>query len=271
MATINARIIIVDHTQESRGWTFRGARSSSLMAGFYTSWPRETATLTITFAHDQREKARKSRHARRGAMRMKTFIAAVWLFATAIFGQEQSRNHGQELVTAAASATNWSSASALNSLFKDRARVKRFLNEVINEGDLSGPTFVEKVYEYRFVDLNADGWLELVALVGGGRLSTGLEVVFQTPGGVPLPDRLTTTYEGFVMRELVGFDVPADLNQVLRDLDGDGTYEIVMPQPLGGEGASGGPRLPAEISEVFAWKDGDCANVSTRYPEFYRD
>jgi hypothetical protein len=36
MATINPRIIIVDHTQERRGWTFRGARSSSLMAGFYT-------------------------------------------------------------------------------------------------------------------------------------------------------------------------------------------------------------------------------------------
>ena len=61
------------------------------------------------------------------------------------------------------------------------------------------------------------------------------------------------------------------LNQVLRDLDRDGTYEIVMPQPLGGEGASGGPRLPAEIPEVFAWKDGDYANVSARYPEFYRD
>jgi len=36
MATINPRIIIVDHTHESRGWTFRGARSNSLMAEFYT-------------------------------------------------------------------------------------------------------------------------------------------------------------------------------------------------------------------------------------------
>ena len=156
-------------------------------------------------------------------------------------------------------------------VIKDKAGVKRVLNEVGDEGDPSGPTLVEKVYEYRFVGLNTDGWLELVALVGGGRPSTGLEIVLQTPGGVPLPDRLTTTYEGFVMRELVGFDVPADLNQVLRDLDGDGTYEIVMPQPLGGEGASGGPRLPAEIPEVFAWKQGDFANVSARYPEFYRN
>ena len=142
-------------------------------------------------------------------MRMKTFIAAVWLFATAIFGQGQAQNSEQELMTPAARMTNWSSASALNSLFKDKARVRRFLNEVANEGDPSGPTLVEKVYEYRFVDLNADGWLELVALVGGGRPSTGLEIVFQTPGGVPLPDRLTTMYEGFVIRELVGFDVPA--------------------------------------------------------------
>src|SRR3954469_2581408 len=133
MATINARIIIVDHTQESRGWTFRGARSSSLMAGFYTSWPRETATMTITLAHDDAKKVRKSRHARRGAMGMKTFIAAVWLFATTVFAQGQTRNRGQELVTPAASATNWSSASALNSLFNDKSRVKRFVNEVAND------------------------------------------------------------------------------------------------------------------------------------------
>ena len=202
---------------------------------------------------------------------LRVFLASCALFATAIFGQGQTQDRGQHPMTPAARSANWSSASALSALFKDKATLKRFLNEVINEGDLSGPTFVEKVYEYRFVDLNADGWLEVVALVGGGRPSTGLEIVFQTPGGVALPDRLTTTYEGFVMRELVGFDVPADLNQVLRDLDRDGTYEIVMPQPLGGEGPSGGPRLPAEIPEVFAWKDGDFANVSARYPEFFRD
>ena len=38
----------------------------------------------------------------------------------------------------AARTTNWSSASALNALFKDKASVKRLLNEVITEGDLSG-------------------------------------------------------------------------------------------------------------------------------------
>jgi hypothetical protein len=103
--------------------------------------------------------------------RMKTFIAAVWLFVTpAVFGQGQTQNRNQVPVTPAARSINWRSASALKALF---------------------------------VDLNADGWLELVALVGGGRPSTGLEIVFQTPGGVPLPDRLTTTYDGFVMRELV--------------------------------------------------------------------
>jgi len=194
--------------------------------------------------------------------------------ATAVFGQAQTQNRDGEPVTPAARSMNWTSAGALNALFNDKARVKRFLNEVANEGATSGQAFigdvVTNVYEYRVVDLDADGWLELVALVGGGRPSTALEIVFQTPGGVPLTDRLTATYEGFVVRELVGFDVP-DLEAVLRDLDGDGTAEIVMPQSIGGEGASGGPRLPAEIPEVFAWKDGNYANVSARYPEFYRD
>ena len=52
------------------------------------------------------------------------------LLATALVGQGQTPNSGQELVTAAASTTNWSSASALSSLFKDKARVTRFLNEI---------------------------------------------------------------------------------------------------------------------------------------------
>ena len=118
------------------------------------------------------------------------------------------------------------------------------------------------------MDLDGDGWLELVALVGGGRLSTFLEVVFQTPNGVPPADRLVTTYDGFVIRELPGFD-PADLNAVLRDLDRDGTYEIVMPQRLGGYAGAANPQ--AAIPEVFSWKAADFANVSPRHPEFYRD
>ena len=206
-------------------------------------------------------------------MRMNAFIAAVWLFATqAVFGQGQTQNREPGPIIPAARSISWTSASALNALFKDKADVKRFLNEFVNEGATSGPEFVGDVvvhvYEYRFVDLNADGWLELVALVGGDRPSTGLVVVFQTPGGAPLADRLTTTYEGFVMRELPRVDV-SDLNEVLRDLDGDGTVEIVAPQPFGEIVGAAFPQ--AQIPEVFAWKDGNYANVSARYPEFYRD
>jgi hypothetical protein len=69
---------------------------------------------------------------------MKTFIAAAWLFATAVFGQGQTQNLDQEPVVPAARSINWSSASALKALFKDKAGVKRFLNEVANEGDPRG-------------------------------------------------------------------------------------------------------------------------------------
>ena len=149
---------------------------------------------------------------------MKTFIAVVWVFATAVFRQGQTQNNGQELMTAAASATNWSSARALNSLFNDKARVKRFLNEVANDGDPNGPLFVVDVFDYRFVDLNADGWFELVALVGGDRPSTALEIVFQTPGGVPLPDRLATTLpDGFVLR-----DCPVSMSRSMPVFTGSG-------------------------------------------------
>ena len=202
-------------------------------------------------------------------MRLNAFIAAVGLFATpAAFGQEQTQNHDQELVTPAARSTNWSSARALNALFKDEASVKRFLNEVANDGDPSGLVSVLEVFEHRFVDLDGDGWLELVALAGGDRPKLGLEVVFQTAGGVPPTDRLATTYDGFVIRELGGFAV-ADLNEVLRDLDGDGTPEIVIPRALGKIVGAAFPQ--AQIPEVFAWKDGDYVDVSARYPKFYRN
>jgi hypothetical protein len=197
---------------------------------------------------------------------MKTLVAALLLLATPVLGDVQGQ--GREPVSRAASRVNWTSASALNALFKDKASVKRFLNEIANGGDTSAPEFIAELYDHRFVDLNGDGWFELVALVGGQRLSTALEVVFQTPGGAPPADRLATTHDGFVMRELPGFDV-GDLNAVLRDLDHDGTYKIVMPQLLGGfEGAA---RPQATIPEVFSWNGGDYAKVSARYPEFYRD
>jgi hypothetical protein len=43
----------------------------------------------------------------------------------------------------------------------------------------------------------------------------------------------------------------------------------VAPQPLGE--IVGASRPQAKIPEVFAWKDGNYANVSARYPQFYRD
>lgn len=199
---------------------------------------------------------------------MNTFIAAVWLLVTpAVFGQGQPQNRNQEPVTPAAKRS-WTSAAALNRTFKNNAVVKHFLNEVANAGDPGGPTSVVEVFDHRVVDLNRDGRLELVALVRGDRPSTFLEIVFQTPGHVPPTDRLASTYDGFVVRELSHVDVP-DLNTVLRDLDGDGTYEIVAPQIIGE--VVGASRPQAEIPEVFAWKQGDYANVSARYPEFYRN
>jgi hypothetical protein len=191
-----------------------------------------------------------------------TVVAAVWLLDAAAPGE------CQESLSRAASRVNWTSASALEALFKDKSSVKRFLDEIANDGDTSGPEATPEVYEYRFVDLNRDGWLELVALVSGGRLATFLDVVFQTPNGAPPADRLATAHDGFVLQTLSGFDV-GDLNAVIRDLDRDGTYEIVMPQLLGEYAGMANPQ--ATIPEVFSWKGGDFAKVSPRYPEFYRD
>jgi hypothetical protein len=193
-------------------------------------------------------------------MWMTPIAAAVLLLATPVLSA------GQDAVSRAATSVDWTSARALKALFKDKLSVKHFLDEIANEGDTTGPEATPEVYDYRFVDLNGDGWLELVALVSGKRLPVFLDVVFQAPA--PPADRLATTHRGFVLQSLSGFDV-ADLNSVLKDLDGDGTEELVMPQLLGDYAGTASPQ--ATIPEVFSWKGADFAKVSGRYPEFYRD
>jgi hypothetical protein len=198
-------------------------------------------------------------------VRIRALVAAVALLLAA-----GPAARTQEPVTRAALGVSWAAEDELRALFKDASTVKGFLNEIANGGDLAVPDMIGDVEEFRIVDLDRDGWLELVALVSGtGRnLSTNLEVVFHRPSRAQPPDRLATEFEGFVMRELSGFDV-GDLNAVLRDLDKDGAYEIVMPQLLGPyEGAA---RPSATMPEIYAWNGADYAKVSAKFPKFYRD
>jgi hypothetical protein len=175
----------------------------------------------------------------------------------------------QEPVTRAALGVSWAAEADLRAFFKDARTVKSFLNEIANDGDLTAPDIID-VDEFRIVDLDRDGLFELVALVSGTarKLSTNLEVVFHRPSGAQPVDRLATEFKGFIMRELTGFDID-DLNAVLRDLNNDGTYEIVMPELLGPyEGAA---RPSARMPEIYAWNGADYAKVSAKFPEFYRD
>lgn len=190
--------------------------------------------------------------------------AIVLLLATA------TASIAQESVTRAARALSWGAAADLRALFKDAGTVERFLNEIVNEGDLTAPDMIGEVEEFKIIDLDRDSRLELVALTSstGRSLSTFLVVLFQLPNGIQPSDRLTTQHDGFVMRELSGFDV-GNLDTVLRDLDNDGTHEIVMPELLGGY--QGMTRPQATIPEVYVWTKGDYVKVSARYPEFYRD
>jgi hypothetical protein len=200
-------------------------------------------------------------------VRVTTVLAAV---AVVTAGWGGARVLAQEPSTHVARGVRWSAEGELRALFKDPATVKSFLGEIESGGDATEPDVIGDVEEYRLVDLDRDGWLELVALVSGtGRkLSPFLVVVYQTPEGTPPSDRLATTNDGFVMRSLSGVGVE-NLTALFRDLDNDGTYEIVMPELLGPfEGAA---RPQATMPEVYEWKAGDFVRVSSRYPEFYRD
>jgi hypothetical protein len=180
-----------------------------------------------------------------------------------------NENSSTAPVMRAARAASWASQSNLRAVFHDAAMVKRFLNDIASEGNTSVGDVVGEVYEFRIIDLDRDGWLELVALHSGivRKSSAALSIVFPRPSRHPA-EPSDTAFEGFVLTGLTGFDV-GDLNSVLRDLDDDGRFEIVMPALLDLSQDATQPLVT--IPEVYEWHGGDCAKVSAKHPDFYRD
>ena len=164
---------------------------------------------------------------------------------------------GQESLTSAAARLSWSAtgAEALRALLKDNATVKRFLNE-IDTGDPTGAGAIEAVKEYRLLDLWGDGQIELIALidVSGRGFFNILEIVRLGP-------------EGFVTPEVRGFQIEG-LESTLKDLDGDGRYELVVPTLLEEyEGA----RPLATLEEVYVFNGQQYVKASGRFPQFYSE
>ena len=157
-----------------------------------------------------------------------------------------------------AARLSWSAtgAQALRALLKDNATVKRFLNEIDTGGDPTAPDLIAKVKDYRLLDLWGDGQVELIAIidVSGRSFFNILEIARLSP-------------QGLVTRNVQGFEIE-DLDSTLKDLDGDGRCELVVPELL--EPYEGGRPL-ATLEEVYVFDGQWYVKASSKFPEFYND
>jgi hypothetical protein len=165
----------------------------------------------------------------------------------------------------------WSAAgqAGLRDFFTDVHVVRTFLNEIQTGGDGSEPGTFAAVKEYRFVDLDNDGWLELVALVdvSGREFFNSIEIVHQSPAARGPRDRLAREYEGFALETVHGFEIDS-LDAALKDLDNDGRYEIVVKDLVGAY--QGTTRPNAVIPEIYGWTGDRYEKTSSRFPAYYR-
>jgi len=141
----------------------------------------------------------------------------------------------------------------------DKAAVARLVADVT--GNISGhwPPEVKPrdVGEFTWADLAGDGHYELVTTldVNGRAFFNALMIYSRDSSG-----KVNS-------REIRGWLI-GDLNGVVRDLDGDGKQELVIPTELSSRGWSPTAATPT-WSAVYRLKDGKYVEASRDFPDFY--
>ena len=113
------------------------------------------------------------------------------------------------------------------------------------------------VCSFRFVNLQNSGTLSLVATVNwASDYCNQIYIVDKGPGG-------------FVISSLNGAkECCRDLGGVLQDLNGTGTYQLVVQSPL--TFAQGLNHCGASWPVIYGWTGSEYADVSSQYMGFYR-
>lgn len=142
---------------------------------------------------------------------------------------------------------------ALNAASDLPAQAQRLLAKVLPNADVVAPT----VGEARFVDLDRDGNLELVATVdySGRGFFNNIVVVRQQQGDF--------TWTGITNNGRSIEDLPAHL----VDANGDGVPELVLEKFM--DRYEGALRVPVE-TVIYRWGSAGFRDESDAFPEYYR-
>lgn len=154
---------------------------------------------------------------------------------------------------ASITSTPWSTsnASALNAFGK--ADIAQLLT---NSGGFAIPAKPNDIGKFTWADLQGNGNLELVATmdVNGRGFFNALYVLWRGPMG-----RMTAQeIDGWMIR---------DLQKVIRDLNGDGRDELIIPTVLYQYNTAGTYTWPV----IYRLKNGKYVEASRDFPKFYGD
>ncbi|MGB6603627.1 MAG: VCBS repeat-containing protein [Steroidobacteraceae bacterium] len=168
-------------------------------------------------------------------------------------------NAAASSLAAAAGAIAWTPANShrLYEIFHNNQTVAEFVNETLPTEDQGLEPL--SVGEYRIIDLNNDGHLQLVCTVDvtGRAFYTGLVVFSQQNGRIVRSD--TSTGNGANLN---------DLGSSIVDINHDGRKEILVPRLLG---PYSGSRPVGRVVDVFKVRNGQMVKANQEFSGYYRD
>jgi len=135
----------------------------------------------------------------------------------------------------------------------DKAAVEDFVNTMVDDG------MHATVGEFAWIDLAGDERYELATRqdLSGRAYFDYLAVYWRSPAGKVTRDWIE------------GVDLPS-LDKIVRDLDGDGKDELIVPSALDRHDPRGYPGYPARVwPKVYRLRNGHYVDASAEYAAFY--
>ena len=169
---------------------------------------------------------------------------------------------GAKAIVVQAEAMSWSSkdVGALRAFFANRAKTQSFINYFLGDAGYiksdshpDGKAWEANLGDYRLVDLDNDGRLELVAAVdySGRAFYTQLAVFTNKEGRI-------------VLAEVSGWAIN-DLDQVIKDLDHDGRKELLLDRMPHYRGADTIPGFP----DIYQYDGSTLIQVDRQFKDYY--